>query len=289
MSRSMKNNKHVELPDDYNDALMDFFKSCPNIVPKYDDCLPKPTPEPTEFVFTPQPTPIPTPTPTPNPIGPNNYDRVRFVGTFTSTDSTYCVLRRPSGDIIESVVNFTSDWYYPQPDKPGNSEEPYLTLNGAYFTFCTTPVYSQRVILDDRWDALNNESRIISGTSWVNYPTFSSGCNEIDGYVGNPDLLGVKWRTTATLRCNGFEHSYGQSIGFGGIAANKMSKGVDSVSGAAPSFNNGSSLANGTDFDFYALLIGSQPVSNPVEGTITGVWQFEKDGVTVELSENEML
>ena len=51
----MKKNNHVELPDEYNDALMNFFDSCPDIVPNYDDCLPKPTPEPTEFVYSPQP------------------------------------------------------------------------------------------------------------------------------------------------------------------------------------------------------------------------------------------
>lgn len=69
----MKNKKHVELPDEYMEALMDYFASCPDIVPKYDDCLPKPTPEPTDFEFTPQPTPAPTPTPTPTPTpGPGN-------------------------------------------------------------------------------------------------------------------------------------------------------------------------------------------------------------------------
>ena len=40
---------------DNEDTLIEYFDSCTDIVPDYDDCQPKPTPEPTDFDYSPQP------------------------------------------------------------------------------------------------------------------------------------------------------------------------------------------------------------------------------------------
>ena len=226
-----------------------------------------------------------TPT-TPPPVGPGNYDRVRFVGTFTTTNAGWCYLMRSEENGKSTQTNFKSDWYYPQPEKSGGqphgpNEEPFLTLGGAWFTYCTTPVIARGVILDDKWDDLNNDYRVIEGTSWVNYPTITTSCSQYDGqYVGDPNLFGVKWRSIAKLQCNGFFHSYSQSIGFGGICTNKMSKGRDLVTGYAP-INNGSlNATRDRDYDFYVQMNGGLTISNgKVEGIIDGYWEFEKDGV----------
>jgi hypothetical protein len=223
---------------------------------------------------------------TPPPPGPDNYDRVRFVGTFTTTNTGWSHLQRTNTDPIkEERYDFKSDWYYPQPEKEGSvhgpDEEPFLTLGGAWFTYCTTPVVTRGVILDDKWDEINDYNTILDGTSWVNYPTITTSCSKYDGpYIGNPKLFGVKWRSISRLRCNGFFHSYSQSIGFAGICGNKMSKGVDDINGFCP-INGGKYVwLDSRDYDFYAYMNGGLGIQyDKVESKIDGYWEFEKDGV----------
>ena len=213
--------------------------------------------------------PIISPCSDPDPLtAPPDYDEVRFVGTFSSTNSNTTLW---SGLSPVSGSTYVSDWY----TKDVNASSNYLYIGGAFFHTDSTGYSSGPLrLIDNYFPAINSGATNVSyglpsnitSSGWVNYistynnsnyPSMPAGAN----YGTYPTDAGIQWRSQTTLTTTGgvWPIYHGFISGRGLRKPNNITVGE---------FNDGDDIGLS-----HAVSTGE------VTSSITGYWQFRKNGV----------
>jgi hypothetical protein len=215
-------------------------------------------------------TPIhPGPTPPP-------YDRVRYVGKFTTDDNNSIFIS--GSDPVTGPVSgapYVSPWITPDSSWTGDPStgytgDPYLYIGGTSFRVGGAVYYDS--IVDHYFDPNSNNylSQVDTYTPWVNYRAQHAPDNnnntEFGSYSSNGQIS-IPWRSKASMTTNDMYHSIFGNIAWelGGIGGYGFS--------AVQRYSFHKAFVT-----WYFFILHSGLLNTTTTSTIDGYWEFEKDG-----------